>query len=888
MKRFVFLCLFLAGAFMVPAVQAATITVNASDDTQTPGDGLCSLPEALGNASNNNETTSGDCAQGDTGLDEIDIDASLSGGTITLAGTTLTIITEAVTISGPDADDANGVTIDGNGNSRVFSILGSAPNEFKVTLNDMTLTGGNTGGNTEQGGALYALNADVEFNHVKVTASSTTGDNSEGGAVYVEDGDVTLNDCEFTDNFTTGYASSGGALTVWGGETTIKDCTFTGNSTRNHHSDGGAIYARGFADISGSILDGNWTEGDASEGGGLYVIVGAADIDGSRITNNYTEGQNAGGGGMYINGSLGNGDLDMVDTTVADNRAKGFNADGGGVRVNTGNVTINASTISGNATESSSAQGGGLNVNQGDVDLINSTVSGNSTSDSGVTGGGIYLVDGTATLRHSTVAYNQASGAFDGIFLGSGDDLVLENSLVIQQAAGETACSTVSNNSATASLATDTSCTGTATALADIKLQDLAANGGVTETHALLTGSVAIDTADATLCNALMPSEDQREVVRPVDGDDSGTAECDIGSFEYEPDDLDFGDAPSPYPTLLADDGAGHVIEAAAPILGALIDEEDDGQPGADAGEGGTDGDDADTSDDEDGVSFTAAMAGGASATVDVVVSGAAGLLNAWIDFNADGDWDDSGEQIFTDEALVVGSNSGLSFTVPATAVSGETFARFRLDTAGGLAPTGLASDGEVEDYKVAIAPPTVMFDSSVASPSAPEDAGTLVLAGAVRLSNPSSLEVTVEIELNAGSTATLTDDFSFTPATVTFAPGDTSADVEVTLVDDGVQEDNETAVFTLSNPSNATLGSPASVTTTIEDTGDTGSSTGSGSGNGSSGGDDDDDNWYGCAMGDTDGPVDPLLALLMLAAVVQLARRRLPFSRQEGIKDNT
>ncbi|GEM_PF-1433979 len=883
MKRFALLCLFVAGGFIAPTAQAATITVNAADDTMFAGDGLCSLPEALSNASNNNETTSGDCAQGDAGLDEINIDASLSGGTITLTGTTLTIITEAVTINGPDADDANGVTIDGNGNWRVFSILGSAPNEFKVTLNDMTLTGGKTAGNGEQGGALYALNADIEFNHVNVNANSTSGDNSEGGAVYVEDGDATLNDCEFTDNFTAGYASSGGAVAVWDGVTTIKDCTFTGNSTRNHVSDGGAIYARGYADLTGGgiVLDGNWTEGDASEGGGLYVIVGNADISASRIINNYTEGQNAGGGGVYINGSLGMGDLTMVDTTVAVNTAKGLNADGGGVRVNTGDVVITSSTISGNATESSSAQGGGLNVNQGDVDLINSTVSGNSTSDSGVTGGGIYLVDGTATLRHSTVAYNQASGTFDGIFLGSGDDLILENSLVIQQGAGETACSTVSNNTATASLATDTSCTGTATALADIKLQDLAANGGATETHALLAGSAAIDTADTTLCNALMPSEDQRDVLRPVDGDDSGTAECDIGSFEYEPDNLDFGDAPSPYPTLLADDGAGHVIEVAAPLLGALIDEEDDGQPGAAAGEGGTDGDDADNTDDEDGVSFTSSIAAGANATVDVVVNGATGLLNAWMDFNADGDWDDGGEQIFTDEALVVGSNSGLDFAVPATAVSGETFARFRLDTVGGLAPTGLAGDGEVEDYKVAIAPPTVMFDSSVASPSAPEDAGTLVLTGAVRLSNPSSLAVTVDIELDAGSTATLTDDFSFTPATVTFAPGETSADVEVTLVDDGVQEGDETGIFTLTNPSNATLGTPASVTTTIEDTGDTGSSRGSGSGQGSSGGDDDDDSWYGCVMGDAGGPVDPLLGLLILAAVVQLVRGRLSFSRQ-------
>ncbi len=49
-----------------------------------------------------------------------------------------------------------------------------------------------------------------------------------------------------------------------------------------------------------------------------------------------------------------------------------------------------------------------------------------------------------------------------------------------------------------------------------------------------------------------------------------------------------------------------------------------------------------------------------------------------------------------------------LSFTIPqdtgANVVTGATFARFRLSTAGGLSPTGEASDGEVEDYPVTIA----------------------------------------------------------------------------------------------------------------------------------------------------------------------------------------
>ena len=44
-----------------------------------------------------------------------------------------------------------------------------------------------------------------------------------------------------------------------------------------------------------------------------------------------------------------------------------------------------------------------------------------------------------------------------------------------------------------------------------------------------------------------------------------------------------------------------------------------------------------------------------------------------------------------------------LDFAVPASAENGPTYARFRINSAGGLAPDGYASDGEVEDYPVNI-----------------------------------------------------------------------------------------------------------------------------------------------------------------------------------------
>ncbi len=53
-------------------------------------------------------------------------------------------------------------------------------------------------------------------------------------------------------------------------------------------------------------------------------------------------------------------------------------------------------------------------------------------------------------------------------------------------------------------------------------LGPLVNNGGSTETHALLTGSPALDTGN----NATCPATDQRGIPRP------GGAACDIGSYE--------------------------------------------------------------------------------------------------------------------------------------------------------------------------------------------------------------------------------------------------------------------------------------------------------------------------------------------------------------------
>ncbi|MHB8954104.1 MAG: dockerin type I domain-containing protein [Pirellulaceae bacterium] len=153
----------------------------------------------------------------------------------------------------------------------------------------------------------------------------------------------------------------------------------------------------------------------------------------------------------------------------------------------------------------------------------------------------------------------------------------------------------------------------------------------------------------------------------------------------------DYGDAPASYPVLRENNGAGHRI-AAGFHLGATVDAEPDGQPSLLA--------DADLTDD--GVLLEPMISG--KETTIIVSASAAGYLDAWLDANGDGDFDDAGEKIFNRTALVAGPNT-LTLEVTATAVDVPTYMRFRFSSTGGLAPRGIAEDGEVEDYVVTIGP---------------------------------------------------------------------------------------------------------------------------------------------------------------------------------------
>lgn len=288
-----------------------------------------------------------------------------------------------------------------------------------------------------------------------------------------------------------------------------------------------------------------------------------ATISGLTIANGNTPGTN--GGGIYNNG----GTLTVSNSTLSGNAASG-GAGGGAIANSVGTVTITNSTLSGN---SAGFGGGGINNFRGTVTLINSTISGNTTS--GGHGGGIYNSGDSGTdtvvVTNSTISGNTAShiglgiGLGGGIYDGGGRVTVINSTISGNTAqfrgGGITTNGTLRANNTI--IALNTSPTGPdvygvlnsqgfnvvgiglgasitaqptdqigATA-AQLNLGPLQNNGGPTQTHALLSASIAIDKGQS-----FGATTDQRGFTRPVDlpgtPNGNGGDGSDIGAFEVQ------------------------------------------------------------------------------------------------------------------------------------------------------------------------------------------------------------------------------------------------------------------------------------------------------------------------------------------------------------------
>lgn len=108
----------------------------------------------------------------------------------------------------------------------------------------------------------------------------------------------------------------------------------------------------------------------------------------------------------------------------------------------------------------------------------------------------------------------------------------------------------------------------------------------------------------------------------------------------------------------------------------------------------------------------------------------------------------------------------------------------------------------------------TVEFDAATLTISRLE--GTAAVLKVV-LSAPATATTTVDY-LATGGTATGGVDYILNNGTLTFLPGQTAKTIPITLVADAIREGDQTIVVSLSDPSNAVLGSNTSATVTVTD----------------------------------------------------------------------
>ena len=308
-----------------------------------------------------------------------------------------------------------------------------------------------------------------------------------------------------------------GTITLTSGELLIdKDLTIIGPGAASLAISGNDV-SRVFDIASGvtvSIYGVTIRDGYTSGSGGGIATMGTLRLSHAIVTGSSADN----GGGISV---LTGGTLTLTDATISSNTATA----GGGVDVYAGTATMNNVTIQGNTTTET---GGGI-YNDGTVTLVNVTISGNGAA---LGGGGIDNRD-TATLTNVTISNNSGDGFLQENYAST--NATLKNTLI----ANNTPANCDLHKALTSqgyNLSSDNSCASSFTAPGDLNntnplLGALADNGGSTQTHALQTGSPAIDAGTNTGC----PSADQRGVTRPLDGDGNSTPICDIGAFEYNP-----------------------------------------------------------------------------------------------------------------------------------------------------------------------------------------------------------------------------------------------------------------------------------------------------------------------------------------------------------------
>jgi len=204
---------------------------------------------------------------------------------------------------------------------------------------------------------------------------------------------------------------------------------------------------------------------------------------------------------------------------------------GGGVAFRGGNVVVSNSLFVGNVAEDN---GGGLDANSSSDGIVvtNSTFHGNEAARSG---GGVFLNSNGNQLINCTVVDNRViNGGGGGFGANCSNCVTVANTLFsgnTRVGASDTCGASSTSLSSGGGNLFDTPQSDCPefdspfdrSGVGDALLGPLQDNGGLTHTHALLTGSPAVDAAVATFC----PQLDQRGHPR-----ESGA--CDSGAFELQ------------------------------------------------------------------------------------------------------------------------------------------------------------------------------------------------------------------------------------------------------------------------------------------------------------------------------------------------------------------
>lgn len=484
------------GLFFFQTAFAATRTV-----TNVNNSGVGSLRDVINKA-----------LPGDT----IVFDPSLNGKMIVLTTGALNI-TKRLTIKGPGPDN---LTISGNKKFRIFYIYPY----ISVDISGLTIANGYI--KNQRGAGIFnagRLTVDSSI----ITDCIIDGVSFGGGGIYNK-GSLTVTSSTIRNNSDKTY-SVGGAGIYNDGNLTLQNSLVTNNQSHNKPVigcyGGGGICNRGTAVIMDSTISENRAS-TFSYGGGAGIYNDKQLTVSRCVVRDNTAIQTFGSGIM----NWGEGTTFIEYTTFSGN----ITDNGGGAIENLGTMTVTNSTIAYNKATSTQYGGGGIDNMDGTLTLINSTVSNNSSA---YGGGGLWNEDGQVDAIHTTFSDNTAPTG-GGIF-NTGQTaeatINLVNTIVANSLEGGDCLNDTGAVNITDTLIEDNSCGPTLSG--DPNLGLLQDNGGMTYTHALLPGSIAIDTA--SLCISEIES-DQRDVLRPF-----GIA-CDLGAFEFrDPEDVPEATSPT-------------------------------------------------------------------------------------------------------------------------------------------------------------------------------------------------------------------------------------------------------------------------------------------------------------------------------------------------------